>query len=37
MLKKKDWLKKNAEAEKEIEAKGLSKDKLYLNRNAIKK
>jgi calcium/calmodulin-dependent protein kinase (CaM kinase) II/peptidyl-prolyl isomerase G (cyclophilin G) len=37
MLKKKEWWKKRSEAEQEVEAKGLSKDKLYLNRNALKK
>lgn len=37
MLKKKEYWKKRTEAEQELEAKGVSKDKLYLNRNALKK
>lgn len=37
MMKKKEWLKKRKDAEEEVEAKGLNKDKLYLNRNALKK
>lgn len=37
MMKKNEWLKKRKEAEAEVEAKGLNKDKLYLNRNALKK
>lgn len=37
MVKKEQWLQKRKNAELELEAKGLSKDKLYLNRNAIKK
>lgn len=36
-MKKNEWLKKRKEAEAEVEAKGLNKDKLYLNRNALKK
>lgn len=36
-MKKKEWLKKRKDAEEEVEAKGLNKDKLYLNRNALKK
>jgi hypothetical protein len=37
MIKKKDWYEKRKLAEEEIQSKGLSKDKLYMNRNAIKK
>jgi len=37
MMKKQEWLKKRKSAEEEIEAKGLSKDRLYLNRSALKK
>ncbi len=37
MMKKKEWVKKREEAEEEVVAKGLTKDKLYLNRNALKK
>lgn len=37
MLKKQQWLKKKKEGEEEVIAKGLSTDKLYLNRNALKK
>lgn len=37
MIKKQEWLEKRKNAELELEAKGLSKEKLYLNRNALKK
>ena len=37
MLKKNNWLKKRKEEEEEVQAKGINKDKLYMNRNALKK
>ncbi len=37
MIKKNEWLQKKKHAEELLESKGISKDKLYLNRNALKK
>lgn len=37
MLKKNNWMKKRKEEEEEIQAKGINKDKLYMNRNAVRK
>ena len=37
MIKKNNWLKKRKEEEEEIQAKGINKDKLYMNRNALRK
>ena len=37
MMKKQEWVKKQREAEEEVQAKGLNRDKLYMNRNALKK
>lgn len=37
MIKKREWLEKKKQAEEEIESKGISRNKIYLNRNALKK
>ena len=37
MIKKNQWHEKLKKSQQELQAKGISKEKLYLNRNALKK